>query len=304
MVESLKWECFLDARAEVGEVPTWSLTAKALFWIDIYGMSLNRTDPSTAKTQTWSMPAAIGSYALRQDDSGAIVALSSGIYNLEFEGGALTKLYDAPYDRQYYRFNDGRCDRQGRLWIGTAPLPSSPTPEGSGAFWRLDSRGLSRQITGITVANGIAFNPEGTVLYLADSANSQILMFDYDRDEGIANNRRIFARLPRGEIADGATVDTEGRYWLAMFDTSQIKRFRPDGTLDAVFPSPIANPTMLCFGGPDLSTLYLTSARRFLDKDDLQRFPLAGGIFRCDLSATGIAEAPFSARSFESLDGA
>lgn len=291
--EEPEWDLVLDARASVGEVPIWSAEESALYWIDIQAPTLNRTELGSGRTRTWRFPDDVGCYGLSADRSIAVVALHSGIYRLDLVTDELVKVHDAPYDRQHMRFNDGRCDPRGRFWVGTIRLPDSPLPDGSGAFWRLDDRGLVRQIDDITVANGIAFSPDEATMYLADRPGWQILAFDYDPETGSATGRRRFAGVPEGQFPDGAAVDRDGGYWIALFAAGRIARFLPDGTLDRLLAAPVTHPTMVAFGGPDLATLYVTTARAFLDDAGLEREPHAGGIFACDVGARGLPEPAF-----------
>jgi len=295
--ETPEWECVLEARANVGECPIWSAEQRVLFWIDVYKPALYRTEPESGTTDSWLLPATVGSYAL-QAEGRAIVALSTGIYDLDLRSKHLTLLGEAPYDTRQYRFNDGRCDRQGRFWVGTTRLPTSSRPNGSSAFWRFDQRGLSLEVQGTTTANGIAFSPDGRTLYLADEPNGQILALTYDPETGTASDLRTFACVPEGTVPDGAAVDSDGGYWIALIRAGRILRFGPDGTLDRELKAPCSTPTMVCFGGPGLGTLYVTTARRPLDEEGLGREPLAGAIFRSDVGARGVSEPFFVASPF------
>jgi L-arabinonolactonase len=295
--EEPSWDLVLDAQAQIGEVPIWSVGESSLFWIDVFGQRLNRTDPRTGETQTWSTPETVGCYALCEGDQAAVVALQSGIFHLDLGSGRFDKMVDAPYDVQRFRFNDGRCDRAGRFWVGNMPLrtPGSSEPEsiGESAFWCLDDHGLRMGFGGITVANGIAFSPQSDVIYVADRPTWSILAYDYDLGTGAASNRRTFTRVPEGMVPDGAAVDADGGYWIALFRAGLIARFRPDGGLDRLVKAPMSLPTMVTFGGPDLRTLFVTTARRHLDEEGIRREPLAGAIFRCDVGVTGLEEPRF-----------
>src|ERR1700751_297141 len=159
------WQLVVDANAQLGETPMWSATHDALFWIDILGRTLNRSSVSDGKTSTWDLPELIGSYCLRADECGAIVALSTGIYNLSLDTGGLDLMYEAPYDQTRIRFNDGRCDKLGRFWVSTVPLTYAEKPDEPGSYWRLDKKGLSRQFDGLPVGNGTAFNADNSIMY-------------------------------------------------------------------------------------------------------------------------------------------
>jgi sugar lactone lactonase YvrE len=294
--EEPTWTCVLAAEAQLGEVPIWSVAEQQLYWIDVDGALLHRTDPTDGRTATWPTPETIGSYALVRDAAAAVVALQSGIFHLDLVSGRLEKMFDAPFDDRRFRFNDGRCDRRGRFWVGNMPLRTvaGPEPVGESAFWCVDGPELRLGVGGITVANGIAFAPGGDVLYLADRPSWSVLAFAYDEESGTAAERRTFARVPEGMVPDGAAVDEEGGYWIALFRAGLIARFLPDGTPDRTFRAPMSLPTMVCFGGPELRTLYVTTARRHLDTAGLEREPLAGGLFSCDAGVRGLAEPAFA----------
>jgi sugar lactone lactonase YvrE len=288
--ESPDWTCALDAKAKLGECPTWDGQGQALFWIDSFAPSLNRLDPVTAATRSWALPDPVGSFALVEGRDAAVVALGSGLHELDLATGATRLLHAARYDQTHYRFNDGRCDRQGRFWVGTTRLHDSDHADGGASVWRLERGALSQQITGTTIANGTAFSPDGRTMYLADRPNWCILAFDFDPERGVASNRRVFARVPEGHYPDGAAVDAEGGYWCALFRAGLIARFAPDGRLDRLLKAPSLMPTMICFGGEDLGTMFVTTTAWLLGKEGRAREPQGGGVFRCDVGARGLPE--------------
>ncbi|MCW2573062.1 MAG: gluconolactonase [Frankiales bacterium] len=280
----------------------WSQHHHALYWIDILEPALHRSFiGSDGDDRTWHFPSLIGSYALCDDDRSALVALATGIFLLDLASDRLTKVADAPYDQASYRFNDGRCDSQGRFWVGTASAVGATPADGSGWFYRLDGTGLSREIGGVTTANGIAFSPAGDVMYLADRPQWRILAFDYDVDSGRASQERPFSPIPEGQIPDGATVDRDGGYWIALYNAGRIVRISPDGTMDRDLKAPSLRPTMVAFGGADLATLFVTTARLNMTADMLASEPQAGGIFACDVGAVGMPEPRFRTASLGSL---
>jgi len=284
------WRCIVDAACGVGEMPIWASGTGCLYWLDLYGPTINELELASGSRRAWQLPDMPGAYGLRRGDSSCVIATASGIYGLDLASGAIMLVRAAPYDQEHYRFNDGRCDPAGRLWFGTNRKPRSARPAGTASYWRLDETGLHEEIRGVTIANGIAFSPAGDLLYLADSPNDQILVFDYDPATGAVASRRVFATLEPGSFPDGAAVDAEGGYWTALFNGDRIVRLSADGALDRELPSPVPQPTMVSFGGANLRTLFLTTARRFLTEQESAAAPLAGGIFACDLDIAGIPE--------------
>jgi sugar lactone lactonase YvrE len=163
------------------------------------------------------------------------------------------------------RFNDGRCDRQGRFWAGTM-VQDMAAANPAGALYRYDAEGtLSAPIVNeLIVQNGLAWSPQGTTMYLSDSHLSRRLVwaFDYDADTGEPRNRRVFADLNRfAGRPDGAAVDTDGCYWTCANDAGLLLRFTPEGRLDRTIALPVTKPSMCTFGGRELDTLFVTSIR-------------------------------------------
>jgi sugar lactone lactonase YvrE len=290
--ERVRWDCVVRSQAGIGEVPVWSAEDERLYWIDVFEGKLNSSDIRAGTTTTWRVGETIGCYGLIDGAEAALVALHSGLYRLEFRTGDLGLLFPAPYDPSRFRFNDGRCDPRGRFWVGTAPLRLSqgdgPAPVGESAFWCVDGSRLRLGIDGMTIANGIAFNGDGDLLYLADEPSSSILAFSYDLERGIASRRRIFARFPAGISLDGAAVDTEDFYWIALPGAGLIARFGPDGSLNRLLRAPTVRPAMVCFGGPDLRILLVTTMRRGYGTSPVE--PGAGAIFGAMVGARGRPE--------------
>lgn len=289
-------KCVLDIKAESGETPVWSVAEQRLFWVDQNAFRLNSFDPATGQNVSWQMPAHVSSFAIRGAGKPILVALRTGLFDFDRVSGSLTPVaVPPPYNIETHRYNDGRCDRQGRYIVGSVDLSFFETQKsGRAAIYRLDDRGLQPIVEGITCANGLAFSPDGRTMYMADSTVGEVTAFDYDPITGTPSNRRTFVRMDRSEGSfDGAEVDEQGGYWVAVLMKGAVARYTPDGQLDLMITVPILQPTKIAFGGPDLSTLYLTSAgHRHLPGDE----PLgeqAGGLFAIETGFRGIAEPTF-----------
>jgi sugar lactone lactonase YvrE len=194
------------------------------------------------------------------------------------------------------RMNDGRTDRQGRFWAGsTYDVPGSPARP-TGSLYRLDqNRRCTRVEKGIAISNGLAWSPDGATLYHTDSALPFVWQWDYDVVTGDIANRRLFVDLSDlGAIADGATVDAEGCYWVALPHKGRIQRYDPGGNLIRSVSLPVDMPTCCEFGGPDLDRLFVTSATLGREQKDLADQPLAGGLFVIDVGVRGLASTPFA----------
>jgi sugar lactone lactonase YvrE len=286
------FECVLDIEASLGECPTWSVDEQSLFWVDINAPSLNRFDPLTGRNTVWPMPEAIGCFALREGGR-FVAALRSGIWSVDSNGRPKSKIVAAPYDPANYRFNDGRADAQGRFWAGSM---NEKRDSNSAQLYRLDTKlNLTSMISGIMVSNGLAWSPDSLTMYHADTPTRSITAWDFDPLTGDIANRRVFAQFP-GEYdrPDGGVVDREGCYWSAFYGGGKVVRLSPRGETMAEFPLPAMCPTMCAFGGPDLKTLYVTTARQRRDKDELLRLPQSGGIFAMRVDVPGLPESKFA----------
>lgn len=284
--------CVLDAHASLGEGPVWSLVEQVLYWIDINEPSLNRFDPRSGRNVKMKLPESIGCFALCRS-GGFIAALRSGVWRLERDGRLQRKLADAPYDPATHRFNDGRCDPQGRFWPG---YMNEKRDGATAALLRLETDGgLTRVLGDMTISNGLAWSPDGRTMYHADTPAQTVCAFDFDPRTGALANGRVFARFTApGDRPDGGAVDSDGCYWIALYHGSAVVRFSPRGEVLARHPVPASCPSMCAFGGTDLRTLYVTTARQQLSDEELQRFPQSGGLFAMQVEAPGLPE-PFFA---------
>jgi len=284
--------CILDARSSLGECPVWSAREQALYWIDINEPALHRFDPQTGVDRAMPMPESIGSFALRAQ-GGFVVALRSGIFFADAAGRVERKVVDAPYDPHHHRFNDGRCDPRGRFLVGTM---NESRDGASGVLYRLDpDLTLHELFGGITISNGLGFSPDGRTMYHADTTAHVVRAYDYDLATGTPGAPRIFAQWP-GETdrPDGAAVDSAGDYWVAFYRGGKLVQLSPRGELVREHPLDALCPTMPAFGGPDLRTLYVTSARQERPPDELARLPRSGGLFSTRAAVAGQPE-PFFA---------
>lgn len=289
----VKVECIFEARAQLGECPVWDPVGEALFWVDSLGRTLNRFDPATGAAKSWPMPADIGCCVLR-DSGGLVVGLRGGFSAFDPETASLTPLRAVEPDSPNVRLNDGRCDRAGRFWSGTVRIPPV-VEQPSAALYCLDTDlTCRRKLGGLLISNGLAFSPDDRTLYLSDSHPSvqTIWAFDFDLATAAIGNRREFANT-RGLAGrpDGAAVDAEGCYWIALVEGGRIARFTPDGRLDREVVLPVSHPTMCAFGGADLATMFVTSMRPANVTSDGDR--LSGGLFAFDPGVVGLPEPGF-----------
>ena len=291
-------ELILDARNATGESPVWSAAEQALYWVDIPAKRLHRWNAADGQTQSWVAPEMLACIA-RSNSGGWIAGMQNGLYHLHAEAdGQLSShlLSGVTHARSGMRFNDGRCDRQGRFWAGSMLLDMGAAAP-VGAMYRYSAgqaEPLRALLNDFIVPNGLAFSPDGRTMYLSDSHPTvqAIWAFDYDIDSGTPHNRRLFVDMnAHPGRPDGAAIDAEGCYWICGNDAGQIHRFTPDGRLDRSLNVPVKKPAMCAFGGPNLDTLYVTSIRP--DGVDLSDQPLAGGVFALTPGVCGLEEPNF-----------
>ncbi|MEP6943552.1 MAG: SMP-30/gluconolactonase/LRE family protein [Betaproteobacteria bacterium] len=284
-------QCVLDVKASLGECPVWSVSEQVLYWVDINAPSLNRFDPASGANTTWPMPESIGSFALRMG-GGFVVALRSAIWFASRDGKLERKVVDAPYDPAHHRFNDGRADAQGRFWAGSM---NEQRDVASAKLYRLDADlSLHTAVEDITISNGLAFSPDGRTMYHADTMQRTIWSYAVDPGSAALSARRVFAQFEGAtDRPDGGAVDREGCYWSAFYRGGKIVRLSPKGELLAEHAVPSMCPTMCALGGPEMQTLYVTSARQQRDDAELARLPQSGGIFAMHVDVPGQVEPKF-----------
>lgn len=251
----------LDAQCALGESPVWWSEAGLLVFVDITGRRLHRFEPGSRRHDVDTLDEDIGCVAPAKG-GGYLAGLRSGLWLLDAAGTKQRRLAENPQSAAINRFNDGRVDPRGRYLTGTLDETKSA---GNACLFRYDYRGLTQVMDGIMTSNGLAFAPDGRTLYFSDTPRFVIYRFDYDPDTGAVENRRVFARIEptatdRGR-PDGAAVDLEGCYWSALYEGSRVRRYDPDGKMMADYPVPALNVTMPAFGGADMKTLFVTTAR-------------------------------------------
>ena len=287
-------ELVLDAKNGVGESPVWHAGEQALYWVDIAARELCRWEAASSCVRFWDAPEMPACIAPLGNAGGWIVGMETGIFALQLQAdGAVHSVLLAPVTHALkgMRFNDGRCDRQGRFLAGTM-LMNMAAAAPVGQVYRYEPSGaLISLVDGLITPNGMAFSPDGRTMYLSDSHPSVQLVwaFDYDTATGTPSNRRVFAdmNLLPGR-PDGAAVDGDGCYWICGNDAGLIHRFTPAGKLDRSLAVPVKKPAMCAFGGAGLDTLFVTSIRP--EGIDLSDQPLAGGVFALRPGVRGLPE--------------
>ncbi|WP_144161778.1 SMP-30/gluconolactonase/LRE family protein [Paraburkholderia sp. BCC1885] len=292
--------------ATVGESPVWHAQEGAFYWVDIVARKIIRLHLESGVRAEWILPQRVACLAFGHD-GGLLAGLETGLFavTLSAAGEAISEAASAqPLPAQIrklaapsfplpdMRFNDGRCDRQGRFWAGTM-VQDNPTARAAGELFRFDTAGTlsAPVIDGLIVQNGLAWSPDGATMYLSDSHTSQRLVwtFDYDGETGEPRNRRIFADLHHyvGR-PDGAAMDADGCYWICANDAGRVLRFTPQGKLDRQIELPAMKPSMCAFGGRELDTLFITTIRPDAGANESD-----GHVFAVRPGVTGYAETPY-----------
>lgn len=286
--------CVVQARDQLGETPLWCSRTQKIWWIDIERPKLQSFDERTGVHEVFPFDSTyLGSLALHRR-GGFVVALDNTLHRFQPATGALDPIVEVEPVALGTRLNDGRCDRNGRLWIGTM---DAAIEKPLGSFYRVDPDGSRHWLfDDIIVTNSVAVSPDGRTLYMSDTRRFKLWAFDLDPDEGRLSNRRVFVdyTAERGR-PDGACVDSEGFVWNAVFAGHRVVRYSPDGRVDRVIELPVTHPTCVCFGGPDLRTLYITTATKMLEPQVLANEHLAGALLAVQLDVAGLPEAEFGA---------
>jgi len=284
--------CVLAMSAGLGESPVWCAAEQALYWVDIVAPSVHRLDSATGARHTWKMPSAVGCVALT-DDGALLVALRDGIHHFHPRTGQLRLIAHPEGDVPGNRYNDGKVAPDGRLFVGTMDELTLRRP--SGALYRLDPNGRNeRVLDGLIVSNGLAWSADGRSMFHSDSKAQKLYRYDYDTQTGKIANPRLIAR-PSEEDGrpDGGATDVSGLYWSAGISAGVLNAYTQDGTRVQRIALPCAAPTMPCFGGPDMRTLYITSARHHVPQKRLAAAPMSGSIFALRMPAPGVPIPPF-----------
>ncbi len=287
-------ESVVASQDVLGECTIWCDRDQVLWWVDIRGPSLKRYNPANGETRGLALSETIGSFGLTRSGKTMIAGMKSGLYLLDPESGEL-KLIAAPEQHiPHNRFNDGRCDRGGRFWAGTM---SDGPREPVGSLYRLDPDGRCTHIRdGIFIPNSIAWSsrrPRDVLRRHVPRSDLGLRLRLGTRDHAQRARVRRLQRSPGRP--DGSCVDADGCLWNTEYGGARVVRYTPDGRIDRVVELPVSNITCCCFGGKDLDTLYISTARQRMTPEQLAREPLAGNIFACRPGVRGLPEARFAA---------
>ncbi len=277
-----------------GESPLWCAKTEQLYWVDIRGRQIQTLRPSDGTYRSIEMPDWVTSLATR-DGGGLVLTLRKTFAFYDLDTGQLEVLDDPEPDRPDNRFNDGKCDPQGRLWAGTMCNVDWHRP--TGVLYRFDAdRRITRMQDQVKCSNGTGWSPDGRTMYYTDSFRYTIFAYDFYSVEGVIANRRTFVEvdLTGGGFPDGLTVDTEGFVWSAQPVLGRIVRYDPTGKMERIIALPVSRGLSCIFGGPDYRTLYIPTGIETLTDAQVREEPLAGSLLACQPGFQGMPETPFA----------
>ena len=299
-----EWSAVTREPDLLGESPFWHPLERTLYWVDIPGRKVHRLGADGA-TQTWDMPSEPGCIA-PVAGGGLMIALRDGVYRARAWAGPLECVARFDYDPKTTRFNDGKADPQGRFWAGTM---YEPRDANKAQLYSVDMRPdnghpgqpvVQLKAQDALTANGLAWSPDATTVYWSDTPHHVVHAWDWDARSNAMSRHRIFHQFaPKppgwtpgapgyGGRPDGAAVDVEGNYWCSMFEGQRLARLSPQGDVVGELELPVRCPTMPCFGGEDLRTLYVTTSREKRPADELQAFPLSGYVIATKVDVPGL----------------
>ena len=299
------WRVVVEHRDALGESPFWHAGEQRLYWVDIPTRQLRRADPQTGNTESWAMPSEPGCIAPAAS-GGLVIGLRDGIYRAPAWGARLALVARFNHDPRTTRFNDGKADPLGRFWAGTMYEPRDAR---KAELYSIDCRPdngndgrpmVQLKAQNAVIANGLAWSPDMDTVYWADTANHIVHAWDWEARSNVMRRHRVFLQFPGkpagwqpgqsgyGGRPDGAAVDSQGNYWCAMFEGGRVLKFSPEGMLLAELPVPVRCPTMPCFGGADLKTLFVTSASHHRNASELEALPLSGRVIATEVDVPGL----------------
>lgn len=289
-------QCLVPAGDMVGEGAVWSAGEKAVYWTDINRFLIHRYDTVSASLRSWFFDEPVVSIALTMQSDRLLVALGS---KLIFWWPGTDRRQDFGFSlpgSPRVRLNDGRPDPKGNFWVGSMKnnvLPDGQLGEagkGEGILYRITPSGeISEWRHGLGISNTLCWSPDQKTFYFGDTLENELRAYDYDAETAsISHERSFFSGFERG-LPDGSAIDSEGHVWNCRFSGSSLVRIAPDGQISGIIDMPVTNITTCTFGGEDLKTLFITTARVMAPGSDR----LAGSLFSLQVETPGLPENRF-----------
>ena len=275
----LQAEPVVDHRCDLGEGPLWDVARQLIHWLDIENGQIHTFNPADDRLTTINVHQRIGCIALCDRSSDFIAGLQDGFATIHRENGTVTFITDPESHLPGNRFNDGKCDPEGRFWAGTMSL-TEETNAGNLYTFNADHT-VTKKIAGVAISNGMAWSADKKIFYYIDSPTYEITAWDFNAGSGAINSKRTIFCIPDNEgFPDGMTIDTEGMLWVAHWGGSQVSRWNPHtGKKLLTVPLPVSRVTSCTFGGSNLDDLYITTAKTGMDPQEEMNQPHAGKLF-------------------------
>jgi sugar lactone lactonase YvrE len=284
---NMKATLLLDTKSSLGEGALWNAKTQELYWVDIENGILYIYHPQKQENRAIKLGQKVGT-VVPTEDGNVLVALQDGIYEVDLKTEKKKLLTKRPEDSPQNRFNDGKCDPAGRLWVGTMSIEGK---EKAGALYLFDNEGkISKKYDSVTVSNGIVWSADSTKMYYIDTPTKEVKEFAYDNKTGQINFTKVAVKISEGAgYPDGMTIDNEGKLWVAMWEGFGVLRFDPDtGELLMKIELPVARVTSCAFGGENLDTLYITTANVGAKEEELTQYPHSGSLFVVQTGHKGV----------------
>jgi sugar lactone lactonase YvrE len=273
--------------SKLGEGAIWNHDTNELYWIDIEGKLLHIFNPKSNQNRSFPTASHIGTVVPKENDE-ALIALADGIYTINLKTGETTIFSDMKEELIGCRLNDGKCDPSGRLWVGSMNWQQK---KGKAKLFNIKKDGVvTTKIDSVTISNGIVWTKNKKTMYYIDTPTSQIKAYDYNNTSGDISNERVVVEIPEElGFPDGMTIDAEDMVWAGMWNGNAVIRFNPKtGEILQKVEIPAHNVTSCAFGGENLETLYVTTAKIDMTNEELEKYPLAGSVFKVNPGVKGV----------------
>ena len=284
-------ELELKIKADLGEGAIWNYKTQELYWVDIIGKQLNIYNPLTKKNRSFNTPSAISTVVPFTSEV-AIVALVDGIYKINLQSGELRVLSDVEAEMTWNRFNDGKCDPNGNLWVGSMHYDQNKP---LASVYRIEENGkTTKMIDSVTISNGIVWTKDSKTMYYIDTPTANIMAYDYDIENSTISNGRVVVKVSEEDgFPDGMAIDENDMLWVGMWNGNAIANYNPKtGKIISKVKVPAHNITSCAFGGENLDILYITTSSLDMTDDEKKKYPLAGSIFKVKPGVKGV-KSPF-----------
>ncbi|XP_078147321.1 regucalcin isoform X2 [Centroberyx gerrardi] len=280
MMSSVRVECVVKESCLIGEGPVWEESEQTLLFVDIAGQKIHRWNSATNHIQSMETGHMVG-FAVPRRSGGYVAAAGRSVVAVDWSTQTTKKLLEVDEEKPNNRLNDGKVDPIGRLLAGSMALEERPAvlERKQGALYSVTSDlTVTRHFNQVDISNGLDWSPDQKTFFYIDSLSLTVDAFDYDTHSGHMSNRRVVYRMEEGEgLPDGMTVDADGRLWVSCYNAGRVVHIDPEtGVRLQSVSLPVMKTTSCCFGGPDYSDLFVTSASLGLDQSERRQQPLAG----------------------------